>query len=329
MAARSILDSDMATLWRWLRMGFAWWVDELRGLMPRLFGRKEQSFVNFASYHGPGQIEITGRGKVLPVLVDPALCMVRSLQLPALSEADLWQLVQLDAERLFPLPASQMVIAAQAWTQDRTKVLVAGLPRDQAAVMLKSLGEAGIEGEPIVLGDPERPGSAQLDFRRALAEAGLIKPKQPVAAVWWGVAGFLFVFNVGLLVLRDVQQLERFEGAIAEQAPAVRAARIITSRIANTGQQAQLLAERRNRQNAAAILGAVTEALPAQAWVQRYSWEGRTIRISGYKRQGVDVIGALRASRWFTDVRAANAEAFAEVPSGQPFDVTATVRAGA
>jgi hypothetical protein len=63
--------------------------------------------------------------------------------------------------------------------------------------------------------------------------------------------------------------------------------------------------------------------------VQRFAWDGKVVRLSGYKRDGTDVIGALRKSPYFKDVRAANAEAMAEVPTGQPFDLSATVRQGA
>lgn len=328
MAARSILDADMATLWQWTRSGLSWWLDALRALLPGMLASRDKALVSYATYRGPDLIEITGKGKNMPVLIDPALCLIRKLQLPAMSVADLRKLVQFDAERLFPLPASQLVIEARACARDRTEIVVAGLPRDRAVAMLESLEDTGIVAERIALADPDRPGVALLDFGRSLAEAGLVKPVQPIAAAWWAVVGFLFLFNGGLLVWRDVQQLERLETVIAEQAPAVRAARVISGRIATTGRQAQLLAERRRQQDAAAILAAVTIALPAQAWVQRYSWDGRTIRISGYKRQSVDVIGALRKSGRFSDVRAASAESIAEVPSGQPFDITAAVRAG-
>jgi hypothetical protein len=49
------------------------------------------------------------------------------------------------------------------------------------------------------------------------------------------------------------------------------------------------------------------------------------VRLSGYKRPGVDVIGALRKSPRLADVVAASAETVASLPTGEPFDITARV----
>lgn len=330
MATNSILDADMATVTGWLRSGFAWWTEELRSIMPFAFAPREKAMNNYVHYREDGSLTVHGSGNVEGVLVDPALCLVRRITLPALGDADLARVVALDADRIMPIPADLLIIAARADPKDRTAVTVAGLRRDAVATMLDAVKANGLAmPHRIGLFDPAVPGRVAMDFSQACAEAGLIAPIRSVALGWWAIVAFLFALNIGLLIWRDAESVRSMEALVAAQAPAVNAARTITKRISNTQHTAQALATRRSRQNALAVMAAVTQALPERAWVQRYAWDGRVIRLSGYKREGTDVIGALRKSPYFKDVRAANADALAEVPTGQPFDLTATVRQGA
>jgi len=329
MATNSLLDTDMATVASWFRSGFAWWMDELRAMLPAALRRRDHELHAYVLYRGTDDWDKVGRGDTLPLLIDPALCLLRQMTLPPMGEVDLRCLVQLDADRILPMPASQLVIAAKAGPEDRTVVTVAGFPRERAREMLAEMRAKGIAPARIGVADARASGRMALDLTPGLAEAGLIEPVGKTAVGWWAIVAFLFALNIGLLVWRDVQEVARLEALVAEQAPAVNAARAIASRIANTQRQAQQLASRRSRQDAVAILAAVTEALPERAWVQRYAWDGSAIRLSGYKREGVDIIGALRKSPHFAEIRAGNAEAIAEVPTGQPFDLTATVKGGA
>lgn len=326
MATASFLDADMATLAGWIRSGFAWWIGELRGLLPTSLHRREAALSAYLLYRGPGQIERVGRGTALPLLVDPQLCLVRQLTLPALGDTDLRRLVQLDSDRILPLPADRLIIGAKADRADRTAVSVAGMPLDTARKMMDEVAAFGFNPAKVGLADRDGSGVAMIDLTPALADAGLMAPISSAAHAWWALAASLFLFNIGLLTWRDVQQVDRLEVLVAGQAPAVAAARGISARIENTSRSARQLANLRQSQDGVATLAAVTQLLPVGAWVQRYGWDGRSIRLSGYKRKGIDIIGALRKSPLLSDVRAANADAIAEVASGQPFDITATIR---
>lgn len=321
-AGNALLDADMATLGRWARSGWAWWTAELRALVPAALRRPARALDDFVAYRGGARIEAVGRGGDT-VLVDPGLCLVRGVDLPPLAEADLQRLVQLDADRIFPMPAARLVVAAQAGAGGSVQAVA--MPRDEAEAMLAALAQAGVTPARYAVGAADGP--APIDLTRSLVEAGLVPPRRRVAAGWWALAAFLFALNLALLVWRDAQEVERLEALVAEQAPAVNAARSIANRIAGSQRQAAQLAERRRRQDAIGVLGAVTRALPAQAWVQRYAWDGRAIRLTGYKRDEADVIKALRGAG-FGDVRAASSVAIAEVPAGKPFDIGASVAAG-
>ena len=326
MELKSLLDADMATIAGWIRSGFAWWTDELRALLPARFTRRSAVFPAWFDYAGPGELVRRGEGSPQAVLIAPELCLVREVELPPLGQRDLERLVRLDADRIMPIPADRLVLAARADPAERSRVTVAALPLDSARALLDELAATGLQPGCIALASEAHEGVAAVDFTWALADAGLMARQRSAAAGWWALVAFLFVLNVGLLVWRDTQSVTRLQDLVDSQTPAVTSARTIAKRIAATERQALELANLRRRQDALAVLAAATAALPPGAWVQRYAWDGGTLRLSGYKRAGVDVVGALRKSPRLADVRAGNSGEVAEVQGGQPFDVTAVVR---
>ncbi len=175
------------------------------------------------------------------------------------------------------------------------------------------------------MADPDSPGRMAVDLTRAMRAVVPVAGQGDARSAWWAIAGFLFALNLGLLVWRDMQSVLQLERLLEQQAPAVDTARAITRRIAASNGRAIELVARRERYDPLDALAAATRALPAQAWVQRYAWDGKGVRISGYKARGTDVTGALRRSGRFAGVRLAGADSMAEVPAGQPFDVTATL----
>jgi hypothetical protein len=326
MELKALLDADMATIAGWLRSGFAWWVDELRGMLPARFAVGGAAFAGWFDYAGQGQMVRAGEGAAQAVLIAPELCLVREIELPPLGQRDLERLVRLDADRIMPIPAERLVLAARADPAERSRVTVAALPLDTARALLEELDAHGLQPGCIALAIAAQPGVAAVDFTSALAEAGLVAKPRSAAAGWWALVAFLFALNLGVLVWRDAQSVSQLQDLVDSQAPAVNAARAIANRISATERQAQELAALRRKQDALTVLAAATMALPPGAWVQRYAWDGATLRLSGYKRAGVDVVGALRKSPRLADVRAGNSGEVAEVLTGQPFDVTAVVR---
>lgn len=326
MAGGSILDADMRTLGLRLHSGFAWWRSELAAMLPALLRSGTRQLRSFAHYKGSGRIEAAGQGGDRPVLVDPALCLVREIDLPAIAAADLAQLVAMEADRIFPLAPDRLAIGHVRLAQGRARV--AALPLDTARAMLAELGDAGMVPAMVGLARAGEAGAMDVDFTPALAAAGLVAPVRDAAARWWLLAGFLLAGNLSLLVWRDIESVDRLEELVAQQAPAVKGARAITARIARTRTVAEQLAVRRRGHDALGTLTMVTRAMPAAAWVQRYTWDGATIRITGYRRPQADVATALRSSGRFGDVRSANTEAVTEIQTGLPFDIAARVEGG-
>jgi hypothetical protein len=323
MGARSILDADMATVGGWLRAGYDWWVEELRALMPSALRGKTRALTAYTAYGHDGSLEIHGQGVALPVLIDPGLCLLRRVSLPSMSAADRAQLLQIEAERIFPFPVAQLAFGQRLAEPASGEIEIAALPLEAARAMVAKLQAAGIAPAAVYLAERGQPGVPGIELTGALTAAGLLPPRQDAAMRWWLIVVFLFACNVALLVWRDVQSVSRLEELVSQQESAVRLARSITGRISGTQRKAVQLVGRRQRQDARAALAAVTRVLPAKAWVQRYSWEAGNLRISGYRRKDADVAAALRNSGHFADVRSSDTEAIAEVPTGLPYDITA------
>lgn len=323
-AGNSILDADMATVLGWLRSGWTWWSAELRAMLPAGLRAGGSAPANLVMWRGPGDWDRTGKGAPV-VLIDPALCLMRELTLPVLGEADLMRLVMFDAPRILPLPPQNLVIAAAADPADRTRVTVAALPRDTAQQMLAEMEAAALVPQRVGVARESDPARMAVDFTRALADITPLPGAGGAAQAWWAIAGFLFLLNLGLLVWRDVQSVDHLQALVDEQAPAVNAAQQISHRIASAGRNAGALASRRAAHDPLDALAATTRALPARAWVQSWAWDGSAVRLSGYKREGVDVVAALRQSGRFAEVRLAGTDAMAAVPAGQPFDLSARV----
>lgn len=317
--AASILDTDMKTLVGWVKSGFAWWTGELAAMLPPALRGGPRQLGDHIAYAASGNWQIVGRGTPGLVLIDPKMCLLRETAFPALGDTDLAQLVKLEADRLFPLPQSQIALGLARDPSERGVVKVAALPLDRAAEVLAELRAAGYQPQRVALADGASLG---IDFSPALALAGLLSPLRNVRARWWALVAALMVLNVGLLVWRDMQEVSQLEAMVADQAPAVQATRQIVGRIAGQQRRALELAALRRRHDPLAVLASVSSAMPQAAWVQRYVWQDEDLRLSGYRRQDADVAGALRSSGRFRDVRSASEETAAQVPSGLPFDVT-------
>lgn len=323
MQTSKFLDADMKTVAGWLRQGLDWWVEELRGLMPAALRPRLRPSGDYVEYRGSGDFARIGRGGAGPALVDPALCLVLVQEFPPLSDADLARAIALDADRILPMPAAQAVFGHARIDRDHGAVRIAALPLDRARDLLRELGEAGVVPARIGLADPSIPGMMAVDLTSGFVGAGLLPPVREAVARWWAVAAMLFALNIGVLVWRDVQEVAAFAGLVEAQAPAVAAARGISARISGTQRRAMELAERRRQRDALAVLAAATRVMPPAAWVQRFTWDGSRLRLAGYRRPQADVAAALRASEQFVEVKSNNAEAIAELPTGQPFDLTA------
>jgi len=342
MNVSAILNADMATVRSWALGGLRWWISQLRDLVPARwsFGGGAQGTIALFGAAGDLIYLRDGRPVAKPAQADARVVLAipehmgltRTLAVPRLGVADMRRLVELEIERLMPLPSDETLVAIQplALGEDppAASAAVAILPR---ALMARAIGAAELAQllptKMVLL--PAGAGGVRFDFTPVAREQGMLPARSSPALFWWGLVGAAFLLNLVVLIVRDQQSVDRLAALVEAQAPAVTAARTIATRARQFELNAHLLAGERRSHDALGALGSVSAALPPGAWVQRYAWSGRTVRLTGYKRQGVDVLAALRRDPRFANARSANSDVIAEIPAGQPFDVTATVKAAA
>lgn len=338
MSSRGILDADMKTVGRWLLLGWRWWCSELEAVVPeRWRSGYSKRLPRLLFHHGRLVPEKTGDNaarwanpgpKRAIIIVPSELCLSRRLERPFVGRRELGSMVALEASALFPFPEGKIVVAAriigESAVQGRAVVEVAALSADNASRIIKAIDDARI-GVIRIIKQTEVPDGEAIDFTTALREAGLLPKVRSITPMLWLMVGVLAASNVAVSIWRDVSSVHRLERLIEEQQPAVTAARAITRRI---GREASLVSESaalRKRHDAIGVLARVSQALPEGVWIQRYMWDGSTVRLAGYRPATADVGGALRQSRGFIEVRPLTDEIQPAVPSGIPFDLTAKV----
>jgi hypothetical protein len=136
----------------------------------------------------------------------------------------------------------------------------------------------------------------------------------------------LFGLNLALLVVRDIQSLNSLEEQVGAHATTATTARRMRAQLVAEDVARRDWAARRVATDPLALLSDLTRALPDSAWVQRLSWDGAQLRLTGFKRGGVDVIAPLRALPRFAAVRAAGNDVATRQAVGEPFDITAESR---
>jgi hypothetical protein len=336
MNVRTVLDADMATVATWVRDGFDQWVDELRSLMPAWLSTRSNRHGPTIEWDGNDDFEVcrdgdTGVENDRSVLINPVvrlpqqLCLARTVPMPAVNARDMRTLLAFEAERILPLSGGELIVAgAPAGLPGENGIVatrVAGIGRPQAERLCAAISRTGLNPSAIVLSDPVAP----INFLPVLRENGLIARRGNASQIWWALVVFGLLLNIGLLVWRDTASVEQVRQLVDAQKPAAIAAQRSAARMQSTVRKAALAANRREDYNALVTLAAVSRALPNGAWVQRYIWDGRSLRITGYKSRGVDPLAVLRESGLFVDVRSANSDVLAEIPAGQPFDIAARI----
>lgn len=339
MTTPAILDADMATVTRWLRSGFDWWVEELAGMAPAAVRERFSPQPAVTAHYAAGAITLTRRGApvargapasrskgMLPVaLALPAeTVLARDVTLPALGVADMRQLVALDADRLLPFaPGTALVdFSARPAFGGSQSVRVAGLPLHVADAALAAARAEDLDVRQLrVDGGGAAPA---FDFLPAWRAAHAV-PANPTRRIWWAIVGLMFLLNLMALIGRDIQALRAVEALVETHGQTASTARQLRARVIAEDSRRRSLIERRRVQDPLPLLAEATRLLPAEAWVQRLGWDGKRLRLAGYKASGIDVVAVLRRSPLLADVRSTATDVPAQGTT-QPFDISADRR---
>lgn len=335
MSARTVLDADMRTLGRWASQGWAWWVAELRALVPagarrgardRLPAfRLNGAALELAERTHPGRG--VRRGTRAIVRVPSERCLIRSLERPLMSDHDLQRMIVFERETLLPFPPETSLVAgARLGPGDvgRMRIAVAGMPVQTARTIAAAAERLGIQPVQVRLDAPLPIGG--IDFAPAMRAAGLTATTRSATPWAWGLVGLLFLLNVAVMIRRDADTVARLDQMVQAQQPALAVARTIERRAARHRTTRRHILAVRARRDALGALALVSRALPPGARVQHYVWDGETVRLTGEKPPRTDVTRALRGAGRFAAVQALGDEALPATPGGEPFDLTARIR---
>lgn len=331
MNANSILNADMATLARWARQGFDWWVGELAALVPAGLRRRGTAGDVVVRFGADGRLGLDrARPPRRPVIaIDPGLVLVRRAILPAMSASALAATIRAEGERLVPLPAATVCIAGREIARDRTagtiEVEVAALPLPRAEALAAALVAAQTVPARITIAAVAGGGVPDLDFVPLLRQRGLLPPASQARLLWWTLVGFLFLLNLFVLIWRDQAAVDALQLLVDEQRPTVDATQRVVRRIERFDRLAQQAALRRGAREPLAMLGHVSRLLPEGGFLLRFAWEGDALRLAGYKPRGLNIVQELRQSDRLGDIRNVRNDGLAEIEAGQPFEVSARV----
>lgn len=333
-----LLNSDLSTLIGYARRGYDWWIEELATLVPtsvRSWGTRSTNVVMFAEDHRfvrtDGSPLMTdadaSMGQNVTVLVPNGAVLVRDIATPAMTGADLDRMLALNGERYFPLPGASVLISS-AIRPDRREdgAMVSDLaafPLSRAEALAKAMTESGIAPQAVrVASDPFIPDS-RFDFLPAMQKGGMIGKTARSTQNWWVVVGIFAALNLATMIWRDSADVERLQTLADQQRPAVAVAQRMAGRIRSVDAIAHRAVARRGFFDPLSALARTTAAIPDGAWVQRYAWDGTTLRLTGYRSSDTDVAVALRKAPGFINVKSAQTDSMAETATGMPFDLVA------
>jgi hypothetical protein len=337
---------DLDSLLALARRGWSWWTGELAAMAPpnwrdRLSGRPsilaEPLDGGGWRFFGHGQPAVAdpfggGSRKAVGLVLAQPVVLIRELNSPRMSAQDVRRMVELDIDRLSPLPAGQIhfdiAIVGRDDEGGGQRNLVGIVRRDIAA---RAVGQARTDGlEPAGLGvlAADHPATARFDFLPAvLAAAGERAPGR-ARRHWWGAVAGLMLLNIAFLVGRDMNDVAKLRDKADAQRPVVDAALALRRRVEGEDARRRALLARGSSNEPLGMLNALTEALPSGAWVQHLEWNGKVLHIVGFKTADIDLAAALRGSGAFTNPRVVNTQPSTGATAARPFDITVDARPG-
>ncbi len=311
MTLQELLNSDVGALGASVRQGYDWWIGELAQLVPDRWRRRAaggRPLVELRQDLGPPRLrrrgrrdEVIGPKRKRALSADlglgPAQVLTRSVVLPAVGMADLRRLVALELDRLTPFRPDQVYFDIELLERDqqagRQALRLAVIPRADAEAALEQAARYGVA--PLRLGvlDGE---SLRFDFLPALRAAGRGARANRALTLWWSLAAGLIALNVAVLAIKDMDDVATLRSTVEAQRPMVALALKLRQRVEQEAAVRTTLLARRAHNEPLRIEDAVARAFPSPQWIQRLEWNGRSLRLVGYRDAGFDVLAAARRS---------------------------------
>jgi general secretion pathway protein L len=334
-----LLNADLSTVGPWLRDGFAWWLEELAGMLPAPARRWfETRPALCAEPVTGGGYRLTRNGRVVmepagaapksrPVALRLARdeMLIREAPAPRVPDRDLRRMLELDVDRLTPFRPDQVfvdVVPREADGAGPRRAVVAAIPRERALEAVARARAAGLDPRALGVASPD-PAELALDFLPRMRQAGAVERPSVSRALVWGAVAVLAAANLGAAIGRDILDVRGLRRQVDAQRGAVNQALGLRRQVMDEQRRRADILLRRERGEPLRMLDAVTGAVPNGAWVERLAWDGRTVRVAGYRRESVDVAAAMRSAPLLSEVRNSGADLLNRQAAGQPFDLTA------
>ncbi|HVV64319.1 MAG TPA: PilN domain-containing protein [Rhizomicrobium sp.] len=336
MNAKDFLNMDLQTAVQLLLRGWRWWSEEIMAMLPpewrERLTRRSHSVAEIRGgdvvYRNEDSNELLPakpRGRV-KLLVPADQVLVRQVELPLLPMSDVRRMLALDIDRLTPFPPDQVYFDAEVVSRDqengRQKVAVGVLLRTRAAKFLELAREKNLE--PAALGVAAAGGgSAGFDFLAAMRDSNGGDAAQRRSVYWWAAAAALLAINIGLLAYRDSSSLDELRQTVeAQQAPVGVVLRTRDKVDRERARRADLI-DRMRKSSPLPVLDAVTSAMPMDAWVSRFEWNGRTVHLRGQRKTSNDILARLEASPALRNARSLASDVRNDSSASHQFEVQA------
>ncbi|HWA88827.1 MAG TPA: hypothetical protein VG889_02250 [Rhizomicrobium sp.] len=332
MNAKDLLNMDMETAVQWLLHFWRWWTTELLGLLPHEWQERLSKRSRVVAELRGGQLVYRNAENGQPYAVKPrgaitflmpaGSVLVREVELPLLPMSDVKRMLALDIDRLTPFQTEQVYFDADVLERDqengRQKVAVGVLPREQAEKVLADVQARDLT--PAVLGVR---GDAAFDFLAAMRDAQGGDAAQKRAAYLWIGAAAMLAFNLIILTWHDSSSLDELRQAVDSQQASVSVALRTRERVDHEAAQRAQLMDTKMKSAPLPVLDAVTAAMPLDAWVRRFEWNGRSVHITGARKTSQDILARLEASPVLRNARSQNNDNHADTAGNIAFEFTA------
>jgi general secretion pathway protein L len=339
MTLQELLNSDVATLGEAVRRGFAWWTGELADLAPPRWRRLGGGDRPVAALAADGQsLSIRRGGRVFErragdrpwtgpadLGLPAGAVLQREVVLPALGLDDMKRLVAHDLDRLTPFRPDQVYFDLEpvqaAAPPGRRMARLGVIFRADAEAALHAARRFGLE--PRRLGVRIEGEGLRFDFLGPMRAAGRGGRPDRALIYWWSAVAVLAAANLTALVLKDMDDVAALRQLVDLQRPTAALALKLRQRVESEAQARDTLLTRRARNEPLRVLDAATRAFPPPQWVQRLEWNGRLVRIVGYRDPAFDVLAAARTSGLLARARTLSGSE-APTPGARPsFDLVA------
>jgi general secretion pathway protein L len=341
MNPQTLLNADMATLSRWVRLGLSWWFRELADMVPAsLRDRPSRSARSLAELTADGSVRFWkdgapdtsagphgGAPRTVDLLLPPGSVLVQDMELPRLSAADTRRLVELNLDRYTPFTPDKVYFDAVPIGRPaegaRQRVRLGVIFRERGKAALAQADALGLRVERLGVAGGTGGGALEFDFMRAIRAEEGGDPRRRRRTYLWAACAILLMVNVAVAVGRDMNDVAQLQRLIDVQGPTTALALRLRRTVSAERARRIALLTQRAQHEPLRIVDAATRALPKGQWVARMEWNGRAVRLVGFKKPGFDVAAALRGPA-LTNPRSLLSDMPTKTVSGdEPFDIMA------